>query len=340
MKSKKIINKSLTIKIVSDLEYFRPLTKIISEFYKLKGHSVNITNGLDGVKSEDIIIVINPVRQFVKKIKVNNKCLKVAIQTEHIYNPVELGFDFFYMYNTRRSLNKIISNYDLVYDFSLNNVKFMSEKFNYYKYFHYGYHESFDTTLEDKSIINENYDIFFVGDDKGIDNRRFEILESLKSKFKVYPKNMNLWGEELYKAMRDSKICLNIHYDHSMAFEGFRLIEYFANERFVMSEYMENQEFYLSGQDYIIFDNQNLHQLVHKYLNKPDERKKIAKNAKQKILSNKMSKSVENLYYNTLFHLIDKRKNKIYYKNKYFIRRKILRFKFFRFIWKKLKGTT
>lgn len=301
--------------IVSESSYFEILSTTIEKYFLSKGFIAEKTNKIKSQKNS-IVIIINPLRQFNKSFARKRRTLYCAIQTEQIYNPHDLGFDFFYRYNTRLSMKRILNRFDIVYDFSPNNALFLSTKIKNYRHFHYGHSNLMN--LEAK--IKEEYDLFFIG---SLNNRRKIILDKLSQKYSIYPLSQDLWGDKLYAAMRKSRICLNIHYDNAMTFESFRLAEYFANERFVMTEYIQNSYPFESGTDYIHFDQENLDALIEYYLKHPEDRLKIASNGNLKSKDNNLEKSIDKIYNELMFQFNDKQIPK---------KLKVIRFIFYRLL--------
>ena len=317
--------------IVSESNYFEILSKSIEKYFISKGFITEITNKIVSQKNS-IVIIINPIRQFSRRFSKTKNTLYCALQTEQIYNPYDLGFNFFYRFNTRFSMKKILNCFDIIYDFSINNAKYLSQKFKKYRYFHYG-HSDLMTRNTD---VNEEYDLFFIG---SINDRRKNILDKLSQKYSIYPLSEELWGDNLYIAMRKCRICLNIHYDDAMTFESFRIIEYFANERFVISEYIQNSYPFIAGEDYIQFDQQNLEKIVDFYLKNPEARLKIAMNATLKSKDNSLDKSINKIYNELIFQYNDRqiaKKIKIFkfYLYRFYLYRLIIK------VYIKIKRTT
>jgi len=291
--------------------------ELISFFSEKKLTAVN-TKSTKDLPLARIYLVVNPIRQFKKRIKVPKKSLLSCIQTEQIYNNSDLGFDFFYRYNSLRSFKKILSRFDLIFDFSPNNTRYLSQIFKRVQHFHYGYSNKMDY-FDQK--IEKKYDIIFVGSSDGLNNRRKIILDQLKSLYNVYPTHDNLWGKNLYTTIQECKICINLHFDDSLTFEAFRFVDYLSNKGFVLSDFVADSSPYVSGTDYIQFDSSNLIELLEYYLNNDIERDKVAYNGYLKARNNPIKTSINNLYNHLLINLIDINKPKLILKIKYTVMR-------------------
>jgi hypothetical protein len=150
-----------------------------------------------------------------------------------------------------------LSKAEIVFDYSLENIKILKEH-NINAYFlPLGYSKSMEyiKTIEDKSI-----DFTFLG---AINNIRYNKLQSLidiyyKSKDKIVISN-NYWGEDLQNLYRKTKIGLNIHYySGKTILEVHRIIPLIANKILVISE-KSDDEWYNNKYEKIInfFENEN-----------------------------------------------------------------------------------
>lgn len=122
-----------------------------------------------------------------------------------------------------------------VLDYSLSNIEHFGNreefggKLFYYLPLDYLSDEAPDSCSEEKEI-----DVLFYGDDSA--ERRAEILKQLKPLFKIKIVN-KLFGEDMLKLIRKSKIVLNIHFYDVVLLETTRIYEVLSqNSSIIISE--------------------------------------------------------------------------------------------------------
>ena len=126
-----------------------------------------------------------------------------------------------------------------------------------------------------------NYDLLFLGNLPGTDNRRERLLNRLKNRYRVHP-DTYAWGDEKTTAIRQSAICLNIHYYATGGFESPRIFDYLALHAFVISERSDECFPFTSGKDLIEYDNEDtLFRQIDHYLANPGERDQVSRNGFQ-----------------------------------------------------------
>lgn len=261
----------LSIVVVSKSSYFSELSEDILLTLKKHNHDVSISDKFPK-KFYDVFIVINPLFQFNERFRKNKRSLYVCMQTEQLNTPSQKGFKMFYRRTSFNGMKKILSRYDTIFDFSRENAYYLKTYFENVRHINYGYDEKYDNSNQ-KEL---EYDLIFIGDTSGVDNRRFRILNILKSKYKMYPNYSDVWGEAKYKAIAKSKIALNIHFDHSVVFESFRFFEYLSQKTFILTEFIIDSYPFVDGVDYISFHQDDLDEKIDYYLKNDKERDKIA----------------------------------------------------------------
>lgn len=123
----------------------------------------------------------------------------------------------------------------MVLDYSLFNIEYFgkrdefSRNLFYYLPIDYLYGDAPDSSDCEKEI-----DVLFYGDDSA--ERRAKILKQLQSDFNIKIVN-NLFGEDMLKLVRKSKIVLNIHYYEDALLEATRIYEVLSqNSSLIISE--------------------------------------------------------------------------------------------------------
>ena len=225
----------------------------------------------------DGFLIVNPLMYMDEKLDSKNYIFG-AIQTEQIANENVYCMD--QGYKNLYKLNKVIAKYDFIFEWSRESFLFLKKIHNNVFYFP---HCFFNELVGNPTEVEEKYDIFFVGWAKGTDHRRARILEILKAKYSMYPKFQSLWGQEKFHAMAESRICLNLHYDHALVFESPRIYEYLANNRFVLTERILDSSPFVPGEDFAEFYLNNVIEKIDYYLESPEARYRIAENGHNKI---------------------------------------------------------
>lgn len=119
-----------------------------------------------------------------------------------------------------------------IFDYSLDNIKFLQSKGLYYQQMYYMPLAYLDAYSE-VNDVDEEYDILFYGDANN--ERRREYLNVLSKKFKLKIVS-EVFGEELYKEISKAKIVVNIHYYDGALLETTRLYECLSLNKMVVSE--------------------------------------------------------------------------------------------------------
>jgi hypothetical protein len=244
----------------------------------------------------DSIIIINPLNFL--KLKFKKKIKYYGIQTEQLYLPNEYSIDT--GFSNLVLLKMIINKYTAIFDWSYEAVKYIESIYpGKYFYLNHGFLTNFNESENSFDPKKEIYDICFLGWETGVDNRRQIILDNLKKKYTFFPKNKGVWGEEKRLAILQSKIILNIHFDHSLAFENPRFFEAFSLEKFLLSEDVFQSYPFEVGKHFDVFNEYNIYEKIDFYLNNSELRYKIAKNAKEKVktlsLKNEFNKVINRM---------------------------------------------
>jgi hypothetical protein len=250
LKKRNFLETNYSVSIIGGGNHFIEYIELIEKYFVKFGYDVY----RNSKKGADVYIVIVPFLQVNGLSFYNKRSVYACIQTEQINTPTDRGFLFLNTNITNRSLIRKLKKYDLVFDSSLSNCNYLSKYLDTVRFLPYSKWESLE--LETPEIDTDTkYDLIFIGHPTGIDNRRKKILDRLKQNFHVYPKYDNLWGDEKIKAIQNSKICLNLHFDYSMTFEYNRFYEYISQKKLVISEFVFNPYPLHDGEHFITFNN-------------------------------------------------------------------------------------
>lgn len=273
--------------VVGNGNYFTPGREIWVNRIRSRGFEAKGFDDFESFKEYNPTCVI--VFGITQHPKPNDrKKIWVAIQTEHFYHPKTGG-----IHHTPQWLKKslpLLKAYDIIMDFSRTNIDAIERSGKKLRKKNILLHPLCslgEFSVCTNSAIEKEYDILFIGWHSRIAgspySRRGIILEELMKKYKLYPLSNDLWGEEKQKAIRQSKICLNLHYEESRFIEIERMLDYSANHAFIMSDRIFDSTPFVDGEDYVSFFLTDLEDRIDYYLSHDEERQKIADHAFQKV---------------------------------------------------------
>lgn len=129
-----------------------------------------------------------------------------------------------------------------VLEYSLTNIDFLAKNELKYPKIHYlPIGASLDEAFSD-GAVPKKYDFIFYGDSLSSERRR-NILKKLQEKYSVKIYN-DLFGDELYMALREARAVINIHYYENALLEMPRICECISLGIPVLSEGTADQEEY------------------------------------------------------------------------------------------------
>lgn len=280
----------------------RALTKLSNKqtYYYHPKYSQKVSDTIHNL-SPEIILVIgftypHVARQTLFKLKKQLKFELFLWDTESgnmLSNPKKL--DFF--------LKNEITLYDHVFSFSKNMAAYMNNLgYKHVSFFPYGSKTAIENTNTSKT-----QDLLFVGIP---DVRRLFYLEKLQDhNINIYGKRWesfspilsqklleritfeNVWGNELNKCIKQSKIILNINNHLWNSFESgvnLRIFEALSLKSFILTDYCEElKDLFELGKEIETFKtSEELIDKIDYYLKHDSEREKIAKNGHAKFLKN------------------------------------------------------
>jgi len=221
-------------------------------------------------KSQAIFFVLTP-HKFTNFRRVNKRAKFIMYQQEQLLLDSDMGIFRF------KQLKKFIDLFDHIVDVSELNLPAygkLGRKVDYI--LPTAYHEDFEynCSVEDKI----KYDCLFFGrySDKP---RRKEILNKLNKEFNFYPKFEGIYDFELKKAIKQSKIILNIHQSDGFFPEWLRIILGIANKRLVISEPLKGIAPLNINRDIIVARDYELPKKIFHYLNDRDDYDKVVQEA-------------------------------------------------------------
>ncbi len=129
-------------------------------------------------------------------------------------------------------LEKILANAAEVWDYSRENIQFLSQRGIVAKHLPVGYHPMLER-IPKTSSNEKDIDILFYG---SLSTRRKQVLESLIQAGKLTKVLFGVYGEERDALISRSKIVLNVHHYSSKVFEAVRISYLLNNCVFVVSE--------------------------------------------------------------------------------------------------------
>ena len=177
-----------------------------------------------------------------------------------------------------------------VLDYSLSNIEHFSNREDFGgKLFYYLPVDYLSDVAPDSCAEEKEIDVLFYGDDSA--ERRAEILKQLKPLFKIKIVN-NLFGADMLKLIRKSKIVLNIHFYDVVLLETTRIYEVLSqNSSIIISEKSADsfEDSRLEGiVDFVdIGDIEAIKDRISYWLSHEDERRDRLKANNEKLKSKK-----------------------------------------------------
>lgn len=284
---------AMRIQVVGRSDYFYDYSEAICEAFQKNHFNAVHVEEIDYSEGWDAILFIGAsisIRKQIQKLRKNKNLVVGAILTEQPYAR-EFGFHVAGKKMVKRE-RKMLSLYDIVFVWSEEQMALYKKYHERVIYFPHSFYEKLDHTAKNKNI-EKKYDLIFLGEEN-LPHRK-ELLEKLKSLYTVIDTNGSdhtLWGEEKFKAIMESRICLNIHQEPGLIMESPRLYDYFSNRAFVLSETMKWPEPFVPGEDFDVFYYTNVIEKIEYYLEHPDERQRIADHAYEKVHSITMDKNI------------------------------------------------
>lgn len=204
------------------------IARAISE--RLASHGIDSEIVTGSLKSFDHDLYIVLCAQMFKHLPPANK--RVIFQLEQSVS--SRWFTPQYMKNMKESLG--------VLEYSLTNIDFLAQNGIKYPNVHYlPIGASFDEGFEG-SIMPKKYDFVFYGDSLSSERRR-RFLGELQEKYSVKICN-DLFGDELYAVIQESRVIINIHYYEGALLETPRICECISLGVPVLSEGTSDQDEY------------------------------------------------------------------------------------------------
>lgn len=229
-------------------------------------------------KSCDLIIVINPLMH--KNIPFNKDKIYFAIQTEEV--SIDLTYSFrngpYHLYSLRKKMN----NYNIIFSWSRSACLFLKRFTSKSVFLPYELEQSIDNNKNFIPLQNRKYDVIFIGWPTGENNRRAKILKSISDKYLVFP-NSELWDNEKFDAILNSKIVLNIHFENSLGFEAPRFFEAAISKSVILSESVLDPYPFEQSISFESFNHLNLNSKIELLLKNNEYSNKLITNAFQTV---------------------------------------------------------
>lgn len=282
---------NLKIAVVSNTVFFNDYKNALVREIKNKGFEAVALTAIDYDHKPDAFIIIGMHRY--KKLIRHNEFIYCGIQTEQLPSRWTGGRSF--GANRLRHFRKYYKQYDIIYEWSKELYDEMHTKFKNITYFPHSTYDEIVYPITNSAQPRKQYDLIFIGDPHGIDNRREHLLSKLKNKFNVFPQSNQLWGKNKAEAIQNSKICLNIHFDNASYCEYPRLFEYLSNRKFVLSEKMKNPYPFTDGIDYASFYPNEIENIIEYYLGNGELMSSIANNGYETSKKFELSSTIDKL---------------------------------------------
>jgi hypothetical protein len=254
-----------SVAIVWNAGYFDEYGQACSQWLSKCGWQTATFDSFEGTSDFDIVLVVGI--SFYRYLPFRPGQLWVGVQSEQM--PLEGDTDWSLHRNLKRYFG-LSRYYDLIIEWSPANL-LRNLRPDRVRYLPYG------CEYQEASLSAKKYDILFLGNPVGSNNRRGKLLDKLKKRYNVCQIH-SAWRDQKHELIEQSRICLNLHQFDSRSFESPRLFELLAAGAFVLSEDIENSFPFTAGRDYLEFRNeQELTEVLDYYLKDEQARSEIAR---------------------------------------------------------------
>lgn len=278
--------KPVKIAVVSSSQYFTEYAHALVRSFRALGAEAESFDHFNHDYGPDGFLVIHP-GMFRKQKFYHKDFIYGAVQTEQISSP-EVGAREYALPRYNIMLREY-KRYDFTFEWSRASYRTIKKRKDSIYFVPHGGLKEYDYSAQYPDE-KEEYDLLFLGDNTGYKGRRTELLEWLDRKYRLYPWQKPVWGEEKKKAILRSKICLNIHYQESLVFESPRIYEYLCNKRFVLTEPVFDPYPFEDGKDFVSFLPFNLSAQIDLYLRDEKKRKAVAESGYRKTLDHPLER--------------------------------------------------
>jgi hypothetical protein len=256
---------------ISEGDYWSDFRDALLDCLSERGWRIELSGRLPTSRNIDLPLLVFGIHHYPELIRKSFKHA-VGIQTEQLaLVPDRISGRG---HSNRRRILSLATHYDLVFEWSAHAFSSIHRGTNI-RLLPYGF-----GALPDNGDPEPDYDAVFIGCVDDPRGRRRRLLKAVASSCKLYPHHEGLWGGARNRAIRSSKIVLNIHFDESPAYESPRFADAVANCRLFLTEPLSDSFPYVEGRDYAVFrdEEQLLANLGH-YLRNPDERQRVIESA-------------------------------------------------------------
>lgn len=165
-----------------------------------------------------------------------------------------------------------------VWDYSLLNVEFLNERKIKSYYIPFGYSPALENHQEYEKEGNERNNVLFFGSGS---ERREKIVRSIRDSNINITYHQCVFGPEYWRAVKNSKIVLNIHYyTNNFILEQSRIVPLVANKKLVISEYSNDITMDEQFKNYIVFCTpEDMPSMCRYYLENDKEREEFISRA-------------------------------------------------------------
>jgi hypothetical protein len=226
--------------IVGSSEFFTPYRDAMLPALRSAGADVDAVNTLDRIdrpESVHAVLVIGPHEHTMRRHRRRlSRSVLAAIQTEQLPTRRQGG----YATSSGRLADMLAwsPHYDLIVEWSRDALPLLHRLGLNALHLPHG-HLDLDGTMDRTSTSSpvETHDLLFLGGLGGPLKRRRRIMAALGERFTIHPATgTKVWGEAKVRALRESRVVLNLHSEQSQAFASPRFFETLSLGRPLVSE--------------------------------------------------------------------------------------------------------
>jgi len=272
------LSEPFRIAVVGQGEFFAPYVDALTAALNTRGATAHAHENLDSVGDPHAVIVVGPHEHVMRRHRSRlSRSILVGIQTEQLPSSHQQGFQL----SSARLADYLrwSPHYDLVVEWSRESADVIRGLGPTVLHLPHGRLDpAAGKEPDDGPDPEETHDLVFLGGLGGPQKRRRRLIQQLARDFHVHPATgQRAWGAAKVRALRESRLVLNLNSDQSLAFPSPRFFETLSLGRPLLSETVADPWPFIPGTDYLESELTGLRDAIATALEDPALRERVAR---------------------------------------------------------------